>query len=170
MSQDSLDSFNREEPYGKYQPKYPSKKGFPLSHGEMDYNLDLIGQVIKGYRVMGLGPGGSIDLDNDAGKILKLYKVQVGDTILQSAGAVIGDLVWALVNAIESDDAGVQGYIHDQAMPSIYWNISHGLNKRPSVTVVDTAGTVVSGNVDYIDSNNILLTFNSAFSGQAYLN
>jgi hypothetical protein len=170
MSQDSLDSFNREEPYGKYQPKYPSKKGFPLSHGEMDYNLDLIGQVIKGYRVMGLGPGGNLDLDNDNGKILKLYKVQAGDTILQANGAIVGDFVWVLGDAVDSGNAGVNGYIHNQGNPSATWAISHGLNKRPSVTVVDSAGTMVSGQTDYIDSNNIELTFNAPFSGQAYLN
>ena len=37
----------------------------------MDYNLDLIGQVIKGYRVMGSGTAGSLDLINDTGGLKK---------------------------------------------------------------------------------------------------
>lgn len=50
------------------------------------------------------------------------------------------------------------------------WNINHGLNKYPSVTVVDTAGTQGFGTVSYIDSNNVTVSFSAAFAGTAYLN
>jgi|TARA_R110002050_G_scaffold178045_1_gene311254 hypothetical protein len=50
------------------------------------------------------------------------------------------------------------------------WNITHNLGKYPSVTVVDSANTVVVGNIDYISSNAIKITFNAAFSGCAFLN
>ena len=60
---------------GQFQPQYPNEGNRlrALTHEEMDYNLDLIGQVIKGYRVMGTGPNGSLDLVNDLDKVLKLY-------------------------------------------------------------------------------------------------
>lgn len=44
------------------------------------------------------------------------------------------------------------------------------LGKRPAVTVVDSAGTVVIGEVDYLDDNTVRLTFCAAFSGTAYFN
>ena len=50
------------------------------------------------------------------------------------------------------------------------WTITHNLGKYPSVTVVDSANTVVVGNVDYTSSNSLVITFNAAFSGCVFLN
>ena len=61
-------------------------------------------------------------------------------------------------------------FIFTQAVAATVWNINHSLCKFPSVTVVDTGDTVVVGQVEYIDNENIRITFNSAFSGKAYLN
>mgnify|MGYP003648463338 FL=1 len=61
-------------------------------------------------------------------------------------------------------------YVHDQGTPIDVWNIAHNLNKNPSVMVIDSAGTVVSGRIEYIDLNNIKLTFNAPFSGEAFFN
>ena len=47
---------------------------------------------------------------------------------------------------------------------------THGLGKRPSVTVVDSAGTAVIGEIEYLDDNTVRLTFCAAFSGTAYCN
>jgi hypothetical protein len=38
------------------------------------------------------------------------------------------------------------------------------------VTVKDSAGSTVIGEVEYVDLNNITITFSGAFSGEAYLN
>ena len=57
-----------------------------------------------------------------------------------------------------------------QSVASNRWEIKHGLNKYPSVTIVDTGDNVVIGQIDYIDLNNVVCTFTSAFSGKAYLN
>jgi len=61
-------------------------------------------------------------------------------------------------------------FIFTQAVAATVWNINHSLCKFPSVTVVDTGDTVVVGQVEYIDNENVRVTFNSAFSGKAYLN
>lgn len=50
------------------------------------------------------------------------------------------------------------------------WKVVHNLGKRPAVTVVDSAGTAVIGEVDYLDDNTVRLTFCAAFSGAAYFN
>lgn len=61
-------------------------------------------------------------------------------------------------------------YVHDQAQPSSIWTINHPLNKKVSVTVTDTAGTVVEGQVIIKDNSQVIITFNSPFSGIAVLN
>jgi len=50
------------------------------------------------------------------------------------------------------------------------WTITHNLGAYPSVTVVDSASTVVIGNVDYTNANILTITFSAAFSGCAFLN
>lgn len=65
---------------------------------------------------------------------------------------------------------GVPTFIFNQGVPASTWNIQHNLGKFPSITVVDTAGTVVMGQYDYVDNNNITLTFAAGFAGKAYLN
>ena len=57
-----------------------------------------------------------------------------------------------------------------QTSPSAQWNIQHDLGRYPSVTVVDSAAQVVDGDIDYIDANNISVSFSAPFSGVAYLN
>lgn len=61
-------------------------------------------------------------------------------------------------------------FVYNQVTSSDVWEITHDLDKYPAVTVVDSGGTVVIGEIVYIDKNNIRITFTSAFSGKAYLN
>ena len=65
---------------------------------------------------------------------------------------------------------GVPTFIFDQVAASTTWNIQHNLGKFPSITVIDTANTVVTGEYTYIDNNNVQLNFSAAFAGKAYLN
>lgn len=80
------------------------------------------------------------------------------------------------IGSISSSDGEISGgggditYIHTQTTPKSTWEIDHNLGKFPSVTVVDSAGSVVYGNVDYEDKDHIKVTFNGNFSGHAYLN
>ena len=61
-------------------------------------------------------------------------------------------------------------FVYNQVTSSYVWEIEHNLDKYPSVTVVDSGGSVVVGEIVYIDKNNIRITFASAFSGKAYFN
>ena len=61
-------------------------------------------------------------------------------------------------------------FVFTQVQPATVWNVQHNLNNFPSITVIDNAGTVVSGEYTYIDNNNVTLTFSAAFAGTAYLN
>lgn len=63
-----------------------------------------------------------------------------------------------------------KNYVHTQAVASQVWEVKHDLDKYCAVTVVDSAGNVVVGEIVYIDTNNVRLTFAASFSGKAYFN
>ena len=65
---------------------------------------------------------------------------------------------------------GVPTFIFTQAVAATVWNVNHNLGKFPSITVIDTANTVVTGEYTYIDNSSVTLTFSAAFAGKAYLN
>jgi hypothetical protein len=61
-------------------------------------------------------------------------------------------------------------YVHEQLTPESIWLITHPLDKRPSVAVVDSSGREVYGVIDYLSSSVVRVSFNGSFSGLAYLN
>lgn len=61
-------------------------------------------------------------------------------------------------------------YTHNQIIASDTWDIVHNLGKYPNVTIIDSAGSLVIGKINYVSNNEIKLTFSAAFSGTAYLN
>lgn len=65
--------------------------------------------------------------------------------------------------------SGSSRYIHTQSSASTTWNISHPLGGFPSVTIVDSAKTMVVGEIVYNSTSSISARFTSAFSGYAYL-
>ena len=84
-------------------------------------------------------------------------KQYIGRTVMTSP--IIGDIT----------------YTHNQSSTSDTWTITHNLNRFPSVTVVDSADTIVYGTVVYNSANQLTITFFEgssalAFQGKAYLN
>lgn len=61
-------------------------------------------------------------------------------------------------------------YTHNQLSSANEWIIVHSLNKYPNITVVDSGGSVVIGDIKYVSENEVRLNFNAPFSGKAYLN
>lgn len=58
-----------------------------------------------------------------------------------------------------------------QSVASSRWTILHGMNKYPSVTIVDSSGQKVEGaDVVYISRSKIEIFFSASFSGKAFLN
>ena len=81
-------------------------------------------------------------------------------------GAITENKYYAIAEYFKQDAFEVW----DQSAASNTWTITHTLDKKPSVTVVDSADNKVYGKVDYIDNNTLTITFNAVFSGKAYLN
>lgn len=65
---------------------------------------------------------------------------------------------------------GDRNFEFTQNSASDTWKITHNLTKYPSVTVIDSSGNVVLGEVKYNDLNSLTVTFSGAFSGKASLN
>ena len=68
---------------------------------------------------------------------------------------------------------GVDGdkhYAHEQAMAAATWVITHNMNKYPAVTITDSAGDQVEGEVHYDSLNALTVKFSAPFAGRAFLN
>ena len=65
---------------------------------------------------------------------------------------------------------GSQTFIFNMATPSSEWTITHNLGSFPAVSVVDSAGTVVFGEVTYDSQSQVTVRYSSGFAGKAYLN
>ena len=61
-------------------------------------------------------------------------------------------------------------YVYTQGAPSSSWNITHNMNKYPSVTVIDSGNNAVEGEVIYNSLNSLTVNFSGGFSGKAYIN
>lgn len=59
--------------------------------------------------------------------------------------------------------------VYIQGAAADTWNITHDLGGYPSVTVVNSTGTVVVGTVTYVSTSEIQIEFTAPFSGTAYL-
>lgn len=66
-------------------------------------------------------------------------------------------------------EAEAGAYTHAQFFPETIWEIAHPLSFIPSVTVVDSAGSVVFGDVQVLSPSRIQVRFSAPFSGSAFL-
>ena len=57
-----------------------------------------------------------------------------------------------------------------QSVASSVWTIDHPLGKFPSVTILDSSGDEIEGDVRYVSPTRVTVTFSAAFGGRAFLN
>ena len=95
---------------------------------------------------------------------------------LQSANGEISDAKYygfAGYTSAEGGGGGGDGdktFVFTQSVASTTWNITHNLNKYPSVSVVESGLNTVYGDIEYINTNSLTVTFKHAFGGKAFLN
>ncbi len=83
--------------------------------------------------------------------------------ILKTDGA--GNLSWT------NPDGGY--FLHEQTVAATVWNINHGLNRRyVGVEAIDGSGVSYTGRynyptIEYVDANNLTMTWDTALSGYA---
>jgi hypothetical protein len=99
--------------------------------------------------------------------------ISVTGTFADSTGnaGVFGKVLTSTgVGTVWGDSPQAPTFVFTQNATATTWNIQHNLGKFPSITVIDSGNTVVTGEYTYIDNNNVQLNFSAAFSGKAYLN
>lgn len=62
-----------------------------------------------------------------------------------------------------------QRYTYNQTVANDTWVITHPLGGYPTVTIVDSANTVVVGTVEYDSTTQVTVSFSAPFAGTAYL-
>jgi hypothetical protein len=62
-----------------------------------------------------------------------------------------------------------QYFRYVQGSPLAHWDVTHTLNRYCAVTVVDSAGSIVEGDVTYLSTSQLTIDFSAPFSGEAYL-
>lgn len=68
-----------------------------------------------------------------------------------------------------SGDPASVSYIHTQASAASVWTVNHNLGFEPTAVILDSAGTNCDGSFAYPSKNQMVITFNSAFTGTAYI-
>lgn len=125
---------------------------------EIWYDTDAVGPTVPDSDEVWVGPsappGTSQELWYDSDDA-KLYARVSGSWVPISTGG--GGTVTA------------PSYTHNQGTPATTWVITHNLGFRPNVTVEDSAGTTVEGEIVHDSTIQLTLTFSASFSGVAYL-
>jgi hypothetical protein len=137
-----------------FTPRYNDENSALVVQRNLEYLRDQIAQM---FSTGGGGNGGS-----------GMEEVFEGPTAPSPRGEFV---LW-----IDTDEpspgtgGGSTTYTFSQATPSAIWVIPHGLDRQPSVTVVDTGESVVIPSVHYDSPDQITVSFGSPTSGKAYLN
>lgn len=135
---------------------------------DQDGNLVTDKQVVIKNNAIIHGDTASGGEAGDPSEIAGTVKaVKVGEEVYDDVSNGVLDMTEAFESLQGSAD---KHYEHVQSFASDIWTIDHNLNKNPSVTVVDSAGTVVYGEVNYPSKMRVVIQFMAAFSGRAYLN
>jgi hypothetical protein len=77
--------------------------------------------------------------------------------------------LWYDSDATAPPTGGPLAYVHNQGAASAAWTIPHNLGWYPNVTIQDSSGSTVEGEIVYSNPNTITVTFSAAFAGVAYL-
>lgn len=90
-------------------------------------------------------------------------------------GGLAGELLRKRTNAdydiefISPNAVADKNYVQNFTTSSIV-TVNHGLNKLPSVNVIDSAGDEVVGQIFYVNPNSVRVSFAAPFSGQITCN
>ena len=101
--------------------------------------------------------------DNNFSNIGLTYKAGQG-SLKQGQDYFISLLTYQVGETVDKN------FVYTQNVASATWVVTHNLNKFPSVSVVDSANTLVNGQVEYNSINEVTISFRAAFAGKAFFN
>ena len=129
-------------------------------------------QYLVGSNIL-LGEGDAI---SNFGHYKLVSLTQIGTTAFYRAavtylggnGSLANNKLYTLIQ-FDSGDTGDKTEVLTFNNLSVV-DVTHTLNKFPSVTIVTTANDIIFGEVRYLTTSRLTLTFTSAQSGKIYLN
>ena len=131
---------------------------------------------INGVNTLTLTAEHGIELIQDgetatlSGEALELADAAMQQQIDGKVDSVSGTGVISVTRTGNDIEIKSATYIHEQAIASAVWEVTHNLGKYPSVMVVDSSGNEVLCAIEYNTENTLTLRMNYAFKGKAYLN
>jgi hypothetical protein len=153
---------------------FASQTSFRFSHiNRNDQNIQIYLNYFQGLRVMLTQTDNqnnfalySVDTITDSGGGYST----LGVTFIEGNGSLVGDKFYAMAYSPkgQTDKNFVSSNISFVADAAE--TVTHNLNKFPSVTTVDSAGSHVVGDVQHINENSFTITFTSSFTGKVYAN
>lgn len=78
--------------------------------------------------------------------------------------------LWDAVGGSPGSGGSDASFVFAQTLASAVWQVQHNLAKYPAVTVVDSSGHEVIGDVVHNSSYDLTIQFSAPFAGSAYLN
>ena len=108
----------------------------------------------------------SVDTITDSGSGYSTLAV----TFIEGNGSLVGDKFYAMAYSPkgQTDKNYVSPALNFSA--GVAEPIPHNLNKFPSVTVVDSGGSHIVGDVQHINENLFTITFTASFKAKVYAN
>lgn len=154
-----------------------------LVNGKLEIGTDAysVGEISAFGVGDGTGGGGGVSSLDDLVDVI-LTSPQIGDILMNTGthwenkpqSEIVPDLSgYATTEYVDNKVADVDSdktFRFSQTTPQSVWVVTHNLRKYPSVTVIDSAGTEVIGEVEYIDINTVSIKFAYEFSGYVLCN
>jgi hypothetical protein len=147
-----------------------SKRSLGLKYVD-GYLSNLTNSIIiihKGKSINDYGVYKVISVSEDVDEV-NFFNLQL--SFIQGNNGLIEDKEYILsVVDFYNLEGSDKNFVFTQDVPSDTWNINHGLQKFPSVTVVLSTGQKGYADISYIDENNLTVKFAGDESGKAYIN
>ena len=96
--------------------------------------------------------------------------IQGMDTSLVELARNMEDMYQSQGGDSSSSNVNDKNYVYEWATLESSVTVNHNLGKFPSVTIVDTAGSEIIGDITYVNENSVTLSFSAPMRGKAYFN
>lgn len=111
-----------------------------------------------------------VEMENSSIEDLKNRVTTAEEGIIENSERITTNSIKIEELEQEIDQSADKNFVYKQQFASDTWTVVHNLGKFPSITVVDSAGTVVTGEIILQTTEQAVISFNGAFSGKAYCN
>ena len=154
-----------------------SRYAKPSKAVETFYDSPLVGQQILITNANNPSSWAIFDWDSSTQDALEPDFYDIALTLVSSTGDLVDGEDYLISLIYNAAGGGDKNFVFTApASPAVsVWDITHNLNKYPSVSVVNTANEIIVGAVEYISVNRLTITFRArgalvATQGKAFLN